>query len=299
MGVDIVREEVEIHTADGISLRATVCEPRGAAPKAVCVFAHAMFARRTQFDKPTKQEGWLETFASAGVRAIAFDFRGHGDSGKPASQGGFWSYDDLVLRDLPAVVGAARDRAGDAPVIVAGHSLGGHTSLAAQGIGKLGADALILVAAAPWIPRFDRSLARRALKFATLEALVKTTARVGYFPAKKLGQGSDDEAAPYMHDLARFCRKNVWCSEDDRYDYFAGLANVDIPIASFASRADRIQCVPECAEALLATVKGTSVLRVLETGDSGGAAPNHMELVTRSREVRNAALRFALDVKRR
>jgi predicted alpha/beta hydrolase len=296
--VEIAREEVEIRTEDGLSLRATVVEPSGASasesgPRAVAVLAHAMFARRTQFDKPSRDEGWLAALARAGVRAIAFDFRGHGDSGTPASKEGFWSYDDLVQRDLPAVVAAARDRAAGAPVVVIGHSLGGHVALAAQGTGAIAADALVVVAANLWLPRWDASLARRAVKWAAIEALRRTTARVGYFPARRLRRGSDDEAAPFMHDLVRFVEDDEWKSADGAADYAASLARIAVPVLGFASEADRVQCAPSCARAILAQIPRAE-LRVVREGDAGprSAAPSHMELVTRSRAVREAAVRF-------
>lgn len=293
---DIAREEVEVRTEDGTSLRATVVEPVGVAPKAVAVLAHAMFARRTQFDKPSRDEGWLTALAEAGVRAIAFDFRGHGDSGTTASKEGFWSYDDLVQRDLPTLVSAARDRADGARVVVVGHSLGGHVALAAQGTALIHADALVVVASNVWLPRWDRSLARRALKAVSIEVLRRTTARVGYFPARTLRQGSDDEAAPLMHDLVRFFRDDAWKSADGNADYAASLSNITVPVLGFVSEVDRLQCAPECARAMLSSISSAE-LRVIAEGDDRrrSSIPGHMELVTKSRAVRDAVVRFVVE----
>lgn len=290
----IAREDVEIRTIDGVSLHATVVEPVGMRVKSVAILAHAMFARRTEFDRPHVEDGWLEALARAGARAIAFDFRGHGDSGTPASKGGFWSYDDLVRRDLPAVVEAARARADGARVVVMGHSLGGHVALAAQGTGQITADALLVASTNVWMPRWDRSIARRAIKAATLEAMKRTTARVGYFPARMLRQGSDDEAAPYVHDLVRFWQSDTWASGDGGEDYAAALANIAVPVISFVSTADRLQCVPECAKAMMATVPRGEV-RVLSEPEPGSRLPGHMEVVTKSRAVRDAIARWAVD----
>ena len=58
----------------------------------------------------------------AGFRTIAFDARGHGDSG-PAPDAGGYSYDEMSA-DLGAVLDS--EAAGE-PAVVAGHSMGAHT----------------------------------------------------------------------------------------------------------------------------------------------------------------------------
>jgi predicted alpha/beta hydrolase len=160
----------------------------------VAVLAHAMFARRTEFERPAGS-GLAPFLANRGWRTIAFDFRGHGDSGPSAADGGSWSYDDLVLGDLPAVVLCARDRAKRVPVAVVGHSLGGHVALASQGIGRIGADAIVAIASNVWMRSLEPSRMRWALKRAMLEAIEGVCARRGYFPARALRLGSDDEAS--------------------------------------------------------------------------------------------------------
>lgn len=60
-----------------------------------------------------------------GLRAVAFDARGHGDSG-PAPGPGSYTYSEMA-----ADLGAVLDRvAGQAPAVIAGHSMGAHTVVA-------------------------------------------------------------------------------------------------------------------------------------------------------------------------
>ncbi|MEO6420812.1 MAG: alpha/beta fold hydrolase, partial [Polyangiaceae bacterium] len=135
-------ESIEVHTEDGHALRAYVREP-SAKCIGVAVLAHAMFARSSQFERPHGR-GLARFLAEQGWRTVAFDFRGHGDSGPSASSGGRWTYDDLVRRDLPCVVDCARARQKRGEkVVVIGHSLGGHVAMAAQGLGILDADAVV------------------------------------------------------------------------------------------------------------------------------------------------------------
>lgn len=89
-------------------------------------------------------KGAGETLGRAGYRAVAFDARGHGDSGwTPDGEYGV----DLMVEDLRAVVAAL---GGERPVLV-GASMGGGTSLVAVGERRLEASALVLVDMAPKI----------------------------------------------------------------------------------------------------------------------------------------------------
>jgi predicted alpha/beta hydrolase len=279
---------IEIHTRDGRALRASVREavvPHGEKVAGVAVLAHAMMARRIEFERP-RGGGLARFLASRGWRTIAFDFRGHGESGPGASEGARWSYDDLVSFDLPAVVECARARSKKAKVVVVGHSLGGHVALASQGTGKLGADKIAMFGANVWLRELEPSRLRWLAKIAIGRAIEEICARRGYFPARALRLGSDDEAAPYMHaNTTRTVREGRWGS-DDGTSYLASLANVTIPVRSIASVGDRINCNPACAEQLLARVAGPRAFDRITKSDDGGPAPGHMEMVTTERAKR-------------
>lgn len=264
-------ESVEIRAKDGLTLRATVREAETKRALGTCVLAHAMFARRTEFEKG----GFGAFLARLGWRSVAFDFRGHGDSERPES----WGYDDLVFLDLPAVVDAVRARS-SGPVVIVGHSLGGHVAMASQGVGALGADAIVGLAANVWLRELEPSAAIWAVKRSMIRAIDAIAARTDPFPARALRQGSDDESARYMRDLARFALTGAWRSADGRYDYLASLARVAIPVASIASDGDRLNARPECVRRLLALCGGPTRFVHARAADAGGRAPGHMALVT-------------------
>ena len=89
-------------------------------------------------------KGAGETLGRAGYHAVAFDARGHGDSGwAPADEYGH----DYTVKDLLCVVDAL---GGKRPILV-GASMGGGTSLLAIGESHLEAAALVLVDMAPQI----------------------------------------------------------------------------------------------------------------------------------------------------
>lgn len=262
-----VKEEIEIRTKDGITLRASVRK----APRAhgTCVLAHAMFARRSAWEKA----GFAEFLADRGWKSVAFDFRGHGDSEATPDHG----YDDLVTFDLPAVVECARQKLGG-PIVVIGHSLGGHVALAAQGAGVLGADAILGIAAPNvWLRELEPSRAIWAVKRAALASIDAVCRRFGRFPARRFGLGSDDEPLRYMADLTRFGKTGAWRSADGRHDYLAALGRIKEPVCAIASDGDRLNARPECVRRMLQLTDGPK--RFVHVRDSVG----HAELVTTRR----------------
>lgn len=100
-------------------------------------------------------KGAGEALGAAGYRAVAFDARGHGDSGWDSA--GEYGQDAMVS-DLVRVIGALGERR---PVLV-GASMGGATSLVAIGEDRVDATALVLVDIAPQI---EREGAQRILEF--------------------------------------------------------------------------------------------------------------------------------------
>jgi predicted alpha/beta hydrolase len=269
-------ETVDVQTRDGRWLRATVREPsRTERARGVAVLAHAMFARRSQWER-----GFAAFLAERGWRTIAFDFRGHGDSGPAAAKGGSWSYEDLVRHDLPAVVDGARARAKGRKVVVVGHSLGGHVAAAAQATGAMEVDRIALVASNVWLRALEPSPVRFAAKTAVARSVEAVVDRRGFFPARALRLGSDDEAGPYMRHIWRAVSRGFWGSEDGRLDYWDALRQLRTPLVALSSDADPLNCHPECSARFALRAVGPVTIERLRAADDGGAAPGHMEMLT-------------------
>lgn len=252
------------------------------------MLAHALMARRTEFYR-NHGSSFASFLVDRGWRVVVFDFRGHGESGPAPHEGGTYGYDDFVARDLAAVCAFAREQTGPAePLVVAGHSLGGHAAFVAQGTGAIAVDALVGIAAAPpFLRQHEPSRARWLLKRAVLASMLATARRVGRFPARTLRLGSDDEALACCEDFDRVARTGRWTSRDGRTDYLDALGSVRVPALQVVSERDRFECVPECGERFVACCAGpTEVVRVAR-GDGESDPPSHMGLVT-GRRVRGA-----------
>jgi pimeloyl-ACP methyl ester carboxylesterase len=264
-------EELEVRTSDGTVLRAVVDDPPDAVPlRATLVLAHAMFARKSSFGR-RDQPGLSSALAPRGFRTVAFDFRGHGDS--TASRD--WGYDDLVRVDLPAVVDCVRARGEGKPVIVIGHSLGGHVALAAQGTRRTRADAIVAVGANVWVRELESSRLRWAAKIGIARATLALAKRAGGIPARWLRLGSDDASSLYVRDLFRGVTDGAWRSADAADDYLAALRNVTVPVAVVLGERDRILCHPTSGEAFARRCRGAVALFHAPVG--------HVELVTSDR----------------
>lgn len=132
-------------------------------------------------------KGAGEALGRAGYHAVAFDARGHGDSGwAPAGDYGV----DHMVGDLSAV---ARALGSERPILV-GASMGGGTSLVAIGEKRMPAAALVLVDMAPKIEldgarRIQEFMDQKPDGFDTLEEVAAAIA--SYQPHRKRPRNLD------------------------------------------------------------------------------------------------------------
>lgn len=257
------------HTRDGARLAVARVRPRRGA-RAVCVIAHAMMARSAYFCR----RGFADHLAARGVDVFLVDFRGHGGSA-PARA---WTFDDLVDFDLPAAILAAAKTARARPgsITYLGHSLGGLVGLAAFATGRAPPPArLVLASTSLWLEGRGGSLARRAL-MSTLAASGRPS---GVVPVRRLGLGSDDEAYPYMAQLARWARAGRWTSARGE-DYLRAIEDLRTPALAVTGEGDRL-CRPRDAEAMRARLPAAEPLRRVGVRFGDALDPDHFGLFTR------------------
>lgn len=273
-----------IPTQDGWHLHADILAPKD--PVGVVILGHAMMVSRRCMDRP-RGAGLASRLAAANLATIVPDLRGHGESGPGAAQGGRWSYDDFVEQDTPALVAFARERFPDLKLCLAGHSLFGHVSAAYAGRAASPPEALVLLAANVWVPTLEPRTSLWALKRLTIEAILKITRARGYFPARALGIGSDDEPLEYFEQFLTWARTGRWQSRAGE-NYLSGLARFSGKTLAVVGAADRLNCRPTCAR-LFAERLGGSVDFLIAGRQSGPQRyalpfdPDHMSLVLDAR----------------
>jgi pimeloyl-ACP methyl ester carboxylesterase len=187
-------ETVVLAMSSGPKLAVEIRRPRGPAV-GTAILLHSMMASRRVWNRP-RERGFASELNDAGLRTLALDFRGHGESRPGAGRGSAFHYDEWVNEDIPAICAAARERWPGQRVTLIGHSLGGSAAMASVATQACAPDALVALATNVWMPSDEPNPLLRAKKAAIVHACRAISRAAGYFPARALGVGSDDEALP-------------------------------------------------------------------------------------------------------
>jgi len=248
----LAREVAHRVAVDGWAL-AVQSFPAAGEPLGVAVAGHAMMCDQRTLDRP-RGAGLASALAAAGLHTYTFDVRGHGQSGPNPANGGRYSYEDVVEGDVPAMVRWARGRHPDLPLAMVGHSLVGHAALLLLGQRpETEVDAVVAFAPNLWARELEPDARIWWRKRATTEVWAGVARTWGYFPARRLGLGTDDCALDYVLDFARFARGGVRRARDGA-DYLDGLRNVRPPVRAFVGARDALFCRPASCARFLANV---------------------------------------------
>lgn len=217
---------------DGTRIAGDVLGPEGAP---TVILAHGGGQTRRSWMR------FARALAGRGFRVIAYDMRGHGESGWAA--GGAYDEADLVsdLETIVAATGAAR------PILV-GASAGGLAALATIGLGRIEAAGLCLVDIAVRTERagYDRirSFMLRGLKgFATVEEA-----------ADSLAVYRDEPRRPDVSGLERALR---W-GEDGRLRWHWDPAFLEARHRDLHAREDRLGVYARALECPVLMIRGGS-----------------------------------------
>jgi predicted alpha/beta hydrolase len=280
------RQTIEVLTTDGWRLALEHGPPSGRA-RATLLCGPAMMADRRSLDRPSGA-GMGAFFQRRGYNVYLLDPRGHGESGPRASRSVNWSYDDIVQRDLPATIRAVAARHPEQPLVLLGHSLCGHGGAATLGLDqRLPVDALVMLTSNIWLPQLEPSRAHWWSKRALLASWSRVTRLRGFFPAKMLRLGSNDEPRSYVAQFNAWAQTGRWCDETGQIDYLAAMEQVRQPVLSVSARGDRLLCRTICARRFAWHLR-RAALTFLEVGAKElmrRGEPGHMDVVIDPKSV--------------
>lgn len=260
-------------TSDGVVLRMDRRRALGDR-RGVVVCLHAMMTDGRYFGA-RRDHGFATALTAAGLDVIVADFRGHGQSVPPRAGASNWSFDDLVERDLPAIVDAAATASSCRPdeLALLGHSLGGLVSTAAIGTRTITPPRRLLLASTnAWL---GETLARRAL-MAVYRGITRV---VGRAPIRALRIGTADEPRAYVDQLTGWARDGAWTSLGD-VDYAKTLGTIGVPTWAITGANDWM-CTPRDAHAFVRRIHSSEPLRIVGRAHGDRFDPDHFQLFTR------------------
>lgn len=268
-------EELAATTSDGVRLKIDHVHAIGGVCGAI-VCLHAMMTDGRYFG--ARRDGFAQAIAKLGYHVLVADFRGHGHSVPPRAGDDDWSFDDLVTKDLPAIVRTCAHATNLPPddLILLGHSLGGLVATAALGTGKIMPPrAVILPATAVWLTGPDGSTRRRAV----MAAYRGLTALFGKAPVRAVGAGTADEARTYVKQLTSWAKSARWTSLAG-LDYGAALAAIETPVLPLVGASDWM-CTVEDARGFASRIPTAKPVRIVGSKYGDALDPDHFQLFTR------------------
>ena len=251
-------------------------------PWACVLLGHAMMVDRRTLCRPDR-ETLAARLCHAGIRVFAADARGHGSSGPLAHEGGRWGYDELV-DDTGPLVDHVRRIAPDTPLVLMGHSLFGHTSLAWLGMHPdAPVDAIVHFGSTVWAPDLEPHPIKWWAKSALLRGTAALASLLGNAPVRRIGLGNMDEPSAYWNDYIGMSRRGCW-SRRDGLPYAEGLSALDLPALIISSAADRHFGNPREIDAFTAPLGAKRELLPLGSLDDDDPlhdlVPDHMGMIT-------------------
>ena len=223
---------VRFEALDGYSLGATMHRPK--APSGVGVVIHA--AAGVPQEYYAKFAAYL---AERGFTTLTFDYRGIGASRPPNLRGFEARMRDWATLDCAAALDFLRREVPDARISVVGHSFGGQCLALVPGFERYASVLAVASQSGYW--RHWSGIGRAGMWLATHLVLPGASNLLGYFPARRLGQG-EDLPAGVATEWARWCRHPGYIvgalGEEARYAQFrAPLRLIWMADDSYAPRA--------------------------------------------------------------
>lgn len=274
----------EVHhvtTDDGwrLALHRFAPPPGAPARRHPLILCHGVMSNRFNWD--LRADGFPLAAARAGFDTWLVELRASGESARPGWLDDLrWDYtfDDYVLRDVPALIAYVRGQAGGARVLWVGHSMG--TMVLYGYVERLGGDAVrgaVLVAPPLYVFDHNRRLSARVallpLASGVLDRLpsgrsVGLAAPWAYPPVidderliwsyddmrpevarAAAANAVDDISIRVVEQLAESHGKGRFLSADGAHDYTAALASVEVPLLFVAGALDQLAPPSQALEA--------------------------------------------------
>lgn len=232
-------------------------------------------------------EAFADALAAEGVAVLVHEWRGNGSSNRRASRQCDWGYREILALDLPASQRALQEVAGELPLLIGGHSLGGQLACchAGQQPGIFSRLWLVASGTPGWhsFPAPLRYALPPAYRFARWLAR-----RNGTLPGRRVGFGGT-EARGLIADWAQVGLSNRYAASGWDVDLEAGMARTRAPIDALVMARDWMAPVTSM-RALAAKIGGPCRLEILDASELGTRADHFSWLKTPAKVAHRLAM---------
>lgn len=263
---DATPQEIIVRASDGYDVPLEVFE--SPAPRARLLILPALGIQARLYRRLGEQ------LADCGISAIALEQRGHGRSALRPSRKCDFGFREWLQADIPAALDWLHSRKPEAPVFLAGHSLGGHLALMARSLyPQRIAGVVLLTTATPYYGCYG-GITRLQVGF-LIASVPLLSAALGYFPGDRIGFGGR-EARRLMADWLVMARRN-------RY-FASGMEPADLeplvqsePGPVLSIHCDRDNLAPMAAvQGVTIRLRQSRVEHVEITSDALGTRADHL-----------------------
>ncbi|MGB5811050.1 MAG: alpha/beta fold hydrolase [Polyangiales bacterium] len=207
-------------------LRATPASPRG-----VALLLPAMGVAAGYYAK------FAETLAEQGMAAAVLERRGEGEHETKPARGVDFGYQEL-LGDLDLALHSLRNEYPGLPVILVGHSIGGHLAMLQLALKPESIDAVALIATATPHHAPYEGAARWKVRLGTRMIRVVSSV-MGYYPGHRIGFGGL-QPKTLMREWTDMARSGRYALQGSSLDIEAALKDLSIPALALVIDGDEV-----------------------------------------------------------
>jgi predicted alpha/beta hydrolase len=267
---DRIPDAVDFACADGVVLSGHYWPHKGSDYVGVVVVNPATGVLASYYHR------YASFLTERGFDVLTYDYRGIGLSRPPSLRGCGFRWRDWGVKDFDSAVTFAKERSGDMPVFVVGHSFGG----VVPGLAESGRHVhRMLTVGAQYAYWRDYARDQRLKLFLKWHVFMPVvTALCGYFPGKRLGWLEDLPAG-----VANEWSKQRSCFEliyplDERKDVLRRFSGVTAPILAVTVSDDELG-TPRAVQRTLAYYRSSKREQVvLSPSDLGERQTGHFGL---------------------
>lgn len=201
-------------------------------------------------------KGYGPFLAKQGYDVFVLDMQGRGESTPKMNKRSGYGQVDVIKTDIPLSLEKIKEIKGDVPIYAAAHSWGGVLLLAYMVRFENKIKNAVLFGVKRWITiRNWEYFKKLTIGWYTLGKILNPI--YGYFPAVKLGAGSDDEPIEHYNQINEWLKvDSPWIDNVDGYDYGKAFEEKELPPLLFlAGKNDTLLGRPKDVKLLMDEVK--------------------------------------------